>query len=88
MIEMEDWKEADLYFAADLARCLFDLDKEQAALRGRAAGDQLGIAALAVVHVAPALDAGGVEIIAADAQRLRAVLGGDGAGLGGHERCK
>lgn len=30
----DDWKEADLYFAADLARCLFDLDKEQQALRG------------------------------------------------------
>lgn len=28
----DDWKEADLYFAADLARCLFDLDKEQSAL--------------------------------------------------------
>lgn len=29
----DDWKEADLYFAADLARCLFDLDKEQIQLR-------------------------------------------------------
>jgi len=28
----DDWKEADLYFAADLARCLFDLDREQVAL--------------------------------------------------------
>ena len=29
----DDWKESDLYFAADLARCLFDLDKEQQKLR-------------------------------------------------------
>jgi hypothetical protein len=30
----DDWKESDLYFAADLARCLFDLDREQRQLRG------------------------------------------------------
>lgn len=30
----DDWKESDLYFAADLARCLYDLDREQQALRG------------------------------------------------------
>lgn len=29
----DDWKDADLYFAADLARCMFDLDREQQALR-------------------------------------------------------
>lgn len=30
----DDWKESDLYFAADLARCLYDLDREQQILRG------------------------------------------------------
>lgn len=29
----DDWKESDLYFAADLARCLYDLDREQQKLR-------------------------------------------------------
>lgn len=29
----DDWKDADLYFAADLARCLYDLDREQRQLR-------------------------------------------------------
>lgn len=29
----DDWKDADLYFAADLARCMCDLDREQQALR-------------------------------------------------------
>lgn len=30
----DDWRDADLYFAADLARCLCDLDREQVAMRG------------------------------------------------------
>lgn len=30
----DDWRDADLFFAADLARCMCDLDREQTALRG------------------------------------------------------
>jgi len=29
----DDWKDADLYFAADLARCMSDMDREQQTLR-------------------------------------------------------
>lgn len=30
----DDWKDADLYFAADLARCMSDINREQEVLRG------------------------------------------------------
>lgn len=38
----DDWKESDLYFAADLARCLYDLDREQQKLRGEDSVLQVG----------------------------------------------